>query len=106
MEPRMKKGNESALRLRLHPGLRAKNAGAGGTAKPPNKNFSTACCKSLESKSNRYLSVKSVAQRFDISENTVWRWVRNGEFPAPVKFSGTTRWREEDLIEYENGATR
>lgn len=102
MKFEMKDGIERASKPRSHPGFEAKIAGAGVSAKQPNKNFSTACCKSLESKPNRYLSVRSVAQRFDISVNTVWRWVRNKMFPAPVKLSDKcTRWRESDLIDYE-----
>jgi excisionase family DNA binding protein len=36
-----------------------------------------------------YLSVEQVAKRFSVSKDTIWRWKRNGEFPAPVKLGGT-----------------
>lgn len=30
--------------------------------------------------------------------NTIWRWVRKGIFPAPVKLGpGTTAWKIEDV---------
>jgi len=50
-----------------------------------------------------YLSVEQVAKRFSVSKDTIWRWKRNGEFPAPVKLGGTTtRWRLSDIEEYES----
>lgn len=53
--------------------------------------------------SNLYLSVEQVAKRFSVSKDTIWRWKRNGEFPAPVKLGGTTtRWRLSDIEEYES----
>ncbi|WP_297776017.1 helix-turn-helix domain-containing protein [uncultured Roseovarius sp.] len=52
---------------------------------------------------NLYLSVEQVAKRFSVSKDTIWRWKRNGEFPAPVKLGGTTtRWRLSDIEEYES----
>ena len=32
----------------------------------------------------------------DISEITLWRWVRDGKFPKPVKFNGRNYWRRAD----------
>ena len=42
-----------------------------------------------------YLSVRHVADRLDVSPNTIWRWTSsNPEFPKPVKLGpGCTRWR-------------
>jgi predicted DNA-binding transcriptional regulator AlpA len=41
-----------------------------------------------------YLSVQQVADRFGVSTDSVWRWMRTGDFPRAVKqSSGTTRWR-------------
>lgn len=102
----MKTGIKNASEGGCNRDSEAISAGAGGTAKPPTSDHSTARCKSLGPRPHRYLSVKSVAQRFDVSVNTIWRWVRNGEFPAPVKFSGTTRWREKNLIDFENRAAQ
>ncbi len=106
MEPEMKNGIEKASKPRSHPGFEAKTAGASVTAKHPICDRSTTRCKALGPRQHRYLSVKSVAQRFDVSVNTIWRWARNGKFPAPVKFSGTTRWREKNLIDFENRAAQ
>ena len=51
----------------------------------------------------RYLSDRKVAECFDISRATVWRWLaQNPLFPKPVKLSrGMSRWKLSDLIEFE-----
>jgi prophage regulatory protein len=50
----------------------------------------------------QYLSDKSVAERYDTSRNTIWRWVRENRFPAPIKLSnGTSRWKLSDLQSWE-----
>ena len=47
------------------------------------------------------LSAKSVAQLFDTSERTIWRWVSAGKIISPVRIGdGTTRWRSTDLNEW------
>ncbi|MCE6957594.1 helix-turn-helix domain-containing protein [Cereibacter sphaeroides] len=52
--------------------------------------------------SNSYLSAQQVAERFSVSTDTIYRWRRDGRFPAPVRLSpGTTRWRLSDIIEFE-----
>lgn len=49
-----------------------------------------------------YLSVDQLAQRFGVSKDSIWRWKRKGDFPAPVKLGGTTRWRLSDIEEWES----
>jgi predicted DNA-binding transcriptional regulator AlpA len=50
----------------------------------------------------QYLSDKSVAERYDTSRQTIWRWAREGDLPAPIKLSnGTTRWKLSDLQAWE-----
>lgn len=45
-----------------------------------------------------YLRVKSVAQRLDMSESTVWRLVQQGVLPKPIKLTPrTTVWRASDI---------
>ena len=47
------------------------------------------------------LSAKSVAELFDTSERTIWRWVSSGKIIAPMRIAeGTTRWRTKDLHEW------
>ncbi len=51
----------------------------------------------------KYLSVKSVAQRYEVSVATVWRWAqKKPSFPKGVQLSpGTTRWYLPDLLAFE-----
>lgn len=49
-----------------------------------------------------YLTDTQLAARFSNSRNTIWRWVREGRLPAPVKLAlGTTRWRLVDIEKFE-----
>lgn len=48
-----------------------------------------------------YYSDKSLAQRYDVSRATIWRWVREGNLPKPVKINGSTRWSSDDLEKWE-----
>ncbi|PAU81051.1 AlpA family transcriptional regulator [Halovibrio salipaludis] len=51
----------------------------------------------------KYLSDKQVSERYDVSRATVWRWVRNGAFPSPIKITaGCTRWKLADLEAWES----
>ncbi|WP_298497932.1 helix-turn-helix domain-containing protein [uncultured Maritimibacter sp.] len=51
-----------------------------------------------------YLSVDQVAERFSVSKHSIWRWRREGDFPAPYKLIGTTaRWKLADIEEWEGG---
>lgn len=45
-----------------------------------------------------YLRVKSVAERLDVSEATVWRFTQQGLLPKSIKLSPrTTVWRASDI---------
>lgn len=58
--------------------------------------------KPKESAQNRYISVREVAERFNVSSGTVWRWTRTGALPQPLRLSaGCTRWRAEDVDAFE-----
>lgn len=48
-----------------------------------------------------YLSVKSLASRYELSVPTIWRFLRDGLIPKPVKIGGSTRWLLDDLIKFE-----
>ena len=51
---------------------------------------------------SHFLSVEQVARRYDVSTDSIWRWVRKSKFPAPVRVGGgTTRWRRADIIEHD-----
>lgn len=49
-----------------------------------------------------YISDRKVAERYGVTRQTVWRWVRTGDFPAPVSLSpGCTRWRLSEVEAWE-----
>ncbi len=49
-----------------------------------------------------YLSDAQIAARFGMSRNSVWRHVREGRLPQPIKlFEKTTRWRLSEIEEFE-----
>lgn len=52
---------------------------------------------------NLYLTVDQVAARYAVSKDSIWRWKRDGRFPAAVVVGpNSTRWRLSDLIEHES----
>lgn len=51
---------------------------------------------------NLFLSDRQVAARYSTSRPTIWRWVKAGSFPPPVKLSpGCTRWPVDRILEWE-----
>lgn len=35
---------------------------------------------------------------YPVSRNTIWRLVREGKFPKPVKVEGATLWRRDQVL--------
>ena len=51
---------------------------------------------------SKYISVKSVAKRYEIGRSTVWFWVSKGKLIKPYKIgSNTTRWNVDELNEFD-----
>lgn len=51
---------------------------------------------------DKYLSDKNLAARYDTSRASIWRWVKSGKFPPPVKLSpGCTRWWFPVVLDWE-----
>lgn len=49
-----------------------------------------------------YLSDNQLAARFGISRNSIWRLVKTGQLPEPIRlFKSTTRWRVADIEQFE-----
>lgn len=49
-----------------------------------------------------YVSDAYLALHFGIRRETIWAWVRRGDFPKPVKLSPQmTRWRWADVQAWE-----
>jgi prophage regulatory protein len=59
----------------------------------------------MESVSNSspvFVRATQVANREGVSVATVWRWVREGKFPKPIKLgAAVTAWRISDIEAWE-----
>ena len=42
---------------------------------------------SLSAGSSGYLRIKDLVKRVPVAKSTIWLWVSDGKFPAPVKLS-------------------
>ena len=51
--------------------------------------------------STQYLTDRSLAARYEVARSTIWRWLKEGQLPQPVKLAGSTRWRLSDLEQWE-----
>lgn len=46
----------------------------------------------------RYVSAEQLAERYSVDKSTIWRYVKRGILPAPVKISEQcTRWRLDEI---------
>ena len=48
-----------------------------------------------------FLSVKTIAERYELSVPSIWRMAREGTIPKPIKIGGSTRWKLADLEAWE-----
>lgn len=46
---------------------------------------------------DRLITVKDVGAALSCSRSTIWRRVKDGTIPAPIKICGLTRWRANDI---------
>ncbi len=54
-----------------------------------------------------FYSIKEVSERYGVAPKTIWRWIREGRFPKPLKLSPkTARWHEAELQAYAEGLKR
>ncbi|MEC9388073.1 MAG: AlpA family phage regulatory protein [Pseudomonadota bacterium] len=56
----------------------------------------------------KYLSARELASRYQVSLVTPWRWAKKDSFPSPVKLGpGCTRWKLSEIEAWEasRGAT-
>jgi prophage regulatory protein len=52
----------------------------------------------------KLITVKIVMDRLGISRTTVWKMVKDGQFPPPVRVSpGRVAWRENDVAKWVEG---
>lgn len=50
-----------------------------------------------ETDTKQLLRVGDVAEILDLGVTTIWRQVRKGNLPAPIKIGDATRWRRSDI---------
>ena len=50
-----------------------------------------------------YLSVAQISERLSVAPVTIYRWIKQGQFPAGRHFSpGCRRWSLQEIIDWEN----
>jgi excisionase family DNA binding protein len=47
--------------------------------------------------SREYMTVKDLAAFYNIGVSTVWRLVKKGNLPAPIRIGGSTRFKRPNL---------
>ena len=51
---------------------------------------------------NTFITDSFLAERYSVHRVTIWRWVREGKFPSPIKLTaGCSRWRMSDVESHE-----
>ncbi len=49
-----------------------------------------------------FLTDKDIAERYQVSRCSPWRWAKNGTFPKPIRLSpGVSRWELRQVEEHE-----
>lgn len=48
----------------------------------------------------RFLSVKQIATLLQAHEKSVWRWVKQGKLPKPIKTWGSPLWDYDEIVKY------
>jgi predicted DNA-binding transcriptional regulator AlpA len=46
---------------------------------------------------DKILTDRQVAARFGVNRSSVWRWVKLGILPKPIKIGGSTRWMAAEI---------
>lgn len=49
-----------------------------------------------------YVSLNDMLPHLPIKRSTVWKWIKDGRFPVPVKIHTLTRWRCIDIHAWLN----
>jgi predicted DNA-binding transcriptional regulator AlpA len=59
----------------------------------------------LQPAPERLINRRELRQRIPASDMTVWRWIKAGIFPAPLKINGRNYWRLGEVLEVINGTS-
>ena len=60
----------------------------------------------MEPIDERFLTLKEVRARYGVSHGTIYGRIKAGEFPAPLKFGKSSRWRLSELADWERSLPR
>jgi predicted DNA-binding transcriptional regulator AlpA len=61
----------------------------------------------MKIKLQMYFTDIEVGNYYSVSWFTIWRWVREGKFPHPLKLSsGSSRWHRSDLGQHDEKVRR
>jgi len=56
----------------------------------------------MQTDGQTYFSANDLAARFRVHPVTIWKWVRAGLLPQPVKLGpNTTRWHADQIKQFE-----
>ena len=54
----------------------------------------------------KYLTIKQVCEALNVSPSTIWRWLKQGDFPKPVHLGPkAVRWKESDILAWDREKT-
>ena len=54
----------------------------------------------------KYLNIKQVCEALNVSPSTIWRWLKQGDFPKPVHLGPkAVRWKESDILAWDREKT-
>jgi len=56
--------------------------------------------------SRKFPNVRDIADDFNCSTSTIWRWVADGKFPKPFKIGGLTIWDDGEIDSMIDSAKR
>lgn len=48
-----------------------------------------------------YLQARQVRERYNVSDMTIWRWLRDQNFPQPIYITRYRYWRLTDIEAWE-----
>lgn len=54
----------------------------------------------------RLIPAKTVAKMLDVNVRTIHRHKSAGKLPEPIRFGGSVRWREDDILRWIDGGCK
>jgi len=51
--------------------------------------------------SPRWIGITELERRLSVSRCSIWRWTKQGTFPAPAYFGNRRAWLESDISAWE-----